>query len=90
MRSKSSRSKIPSPDDPGRVFAIRFRDLRLDLGLTQVSLGAIIEVPGTRVCDYECGRRLPDLHTLARIAMELDVSIDWLLGVSETPRVKKA
>ena len=42
------------------------------LGIKQVTYGR-----------YELGTREPDLDTLIRIGLVLNVSIDWLLGVSD-------
>lgn len=55
--------------------------LRETAGISQSELGRRIGVPATRIWDWEHGRyKLPDIKTLMRLAVALQVSIDELIG----------
>ncbi|WP_075366438.1 helix-turn-helix domain-containing protein [Desulfosporosinus metallidurans] len=49
--------------------------------LTQKELAANIGLPYRYVSDLETGRRVPRIHTLARLATGLGISIDELVGI---------
>lgn len=59
------------------------RELRKEKGLTQQQLADRVGISNVSLSNYERGTQMPDLNTLARIAVELDVSTDILLGISE-------
>lgn len=55
--------------------------LREAAGISQSELGRRVGVPATRIWDWEHGRyKLPDIKTLMRLAIALQVSIDDLIG----------
>lgn len=37
--------------------------------------------------NYERGSRLPDIHTIRRIAKYYDVSVDFLMGITNEPNI---
>lgn len=55
--------------------------------LTQSEFAKKIDVARTTYAMYEQGHREPDYETLQRIADYYDVTIDYLLGRSENPRM---
>ena len=59
------------------------RELRKKKGLTQQQLAEKVGISNVSLSNYERGTQMPDLITLARIAVELDVSTDILLGIQE-------
>ena len=59
------------------------RELRKKKGLTQVELAEKVGISNVSLSNYERGAQMPDLITLAKIAVELDVSTDVLLGIQE-------
>ena len=59
------------------------RELRKQKGLTQVELAEKVGISNVSLSNYERGTQMPDLITLAKIAVELDVSTDVLLGIQE-------
>lgn len=59
------------------------RELRKKKGLTQVELAEKVGISNVSLSNYERGTQMPDLITLAKIAVELDVSTDVLLGIQE-------
>lgn len=67
------------------MFKTRLRDLRLSRGLQQKELAAALNLDYKRYNHYETGRSEPDNHVLSVIADFFDVSIDYLLGRSDSP-----
>ncbi len=61
----------------------RIRNLRTDRQLTQKALGAVIGVNPATVSLYESGHRQPSQEILVTIAKFFDVSVDYLLGLSD-------
>lgn len=51
------------------------------MGLTQSSLGAMVNVTKVSICCYENGTRFPSLETLMDLAQVFSVSVDYLLGL---------
>ena len=72
------------------------RDLRKQKGLTQQQLADKVGISNVSLSNYERGTQMPDLITLSKIAVELDVSTDKLLGLieevpeNEMPRTEEA
>ena len=64
-------------------FAKRLRALRKEKGLSQVELGEHLGYGYTAISSYETGRNEPNYTDLIRICMFLDVSADYILGLSE-------
>ena len=71
------------------TFAQRFKELRIEKGLTQQQLaedfnskyGHTFSKPS--ISQYENGRRTPENKALKNFADYFNVSIDYLLGVSD-------
>lgn len=63
----------------------RMREQRERRGLTQYELGKLIGGSQHQVARYEIGERIPQSDTLAKIAMALGCSADYLLGLVDTP-----
>lgn len=66
----------------------RIRAARKANGLTMKNLGKIIGVAESTVSMYETGKREPDNATLIKIANTLNVSVDYLLGHSDSDTIK--
>lgn len=64
------------------LFAKRLRELRKEKGLSQVELGEWLGYGYTAISSYETGRNEPSYTDLIRICEVLDVSADYLLGIS--------
>ena len=65
----------------------RIKELRLAKQLKQVELAQIIGMSQSSLSGYESGKIEPDQDTLVRLSKIFDVSIDYLLGISD---IKKA
>jgi transcriptional regulator with XRE-family HTH domain len=55
--------------------------------MKQVDLAKALNVTKTTVSRY-CGGRVPDAGTLNRLAVHFGVSVDYLLGRTDDPKVK--
>lgn len=67
-------------------FSARVKELRESHGLSQEALGKIIGVKRYSVYTYEKGRNYPDIPHLIALADFFEVSTDYLLGRTDTPR----
>jgi transcriptional regulator with XRE-family HTH domain len=68
-----------------RIFrGDRLRDARERHGLTQEDISERIGASKAQINRYENGKSDPTPDVLMRLATELDVPIDWLLGRSDT------
>ena len=65
------------------LFAKRLRELRKERGLSQVDLGAELGYGYTAISAYETGRNEPSFADLIHICEMLDVSADYILGLSD-------
>ena len=69
-------------------FKDRLRIARQKAGKTQMDMArAIGAVNYTTYGQYENGRRMPGFEMIIKFANTLDVSIDWLAGISEDPQI---
>lgn len=56
------------------------RKLRIDNGMQQKELAALLNIKISTYCQYETGKRQPDYETLKKIANHFGVTTDYLLG----------
>lgn len=64
-------------------FVERFNELVKTSGKTQVEIAKEINVSKQCVSDYKSGKSCPSLETLCMICRCLEVSSDYLLGLSD-------
>lgn len=67
-------------------FPERLKELRENKSINQIVLGRYLGFGATAISSYENGRNEPAIDTLIRIAKYFDVSIDYLIGVEESPK----
>ena len=69
----------------------RIRNLREDKDLTQEQVGHAINVPQRTYAYYESGQRMIPPHILIALAVFHEVSIDYLVGLTDekTPPKRK-
>lgn len=58
--------------------------LRKELGKTQEELGEIFGLSGASITGYETGKRFPDMETIIKMAQYFNVSVDYLLDLTES------
>ncbi|MBQ7999922.1 MAG: helix-turn-helix transcriptional regulator [Ruminococcus sp.] len=63
----------------------RLQELRKDHGMSQEELAKILGVSHYTVSSYECNRSDPDDKSKVIIAKLFDVSVDYLLGLTDEP-----
>ena len=67
----------------------RLKELRKQRHLSQVRLAIELNMNQNTISRYETGEHEADYQTLIAIADYFDVSIDYLLGRTENPKVNK-
>ena len=67
-------------------FRERLKALRKEIGMTQIELGEKLNYGSTAIANYEAGRNQPSIPDLMKIASIFDVSMDYLLCVSDIRR----
>ena len=69
-------------------FKDRLRQARLNAGMTQMDMAKALEVKNyTTYGQYENGHRMPGFEMIVKFAKALNVSIDWLAGLSDDPQI---
>ena len=70
------------------MFSKRFKELRESKGLSQEALADKLKIPRSTITHYENdSERIPRKSRLDEIANFFEVSIDYLLGRSDTPDI---
>lgn len=64
-------------------FAKRLKYLRIERNLTQRELADLLFLERSTIAGYETKNKEPDLNTVIKIATILEVSTDYLLGLSD-------
>lgn len=62
---------------------LRLKELREEQRLNQEGLALKLNLSQSTISAYEIGDRVPDLDTLIAIANIFDVSLDYLVGLSD-------
>jgi len=69
------------------MLSDRLRIIREKKGLTQRDLSRMCNLGINQISRYETGTSDPTIHTLRAIADQLEVSTDYLLGLTDDPHV---
>lgn len=67
----------------------RIRDLREDRDLTQRELAKILNCSQQVYSNYELGQRDIPTYVLIQLSMFYNVSVDYILGVTDEPKIQK-
>ena len=73
----------------GVVRIFRLKELRKKKRISQVMLAMDLNINQNSISRYETGEREADYATLIAIADYFNVSIDYLLGRTENPKMNK-
>lgn len=68
------------------MFSTRLKKLRKNANLTQIEFAKKFNIANGTVGNWESGNRQPDYETLNKIAEFFNVSIDYLLCRTDTPK----
>lgn len=67
----------------------RIRDLREDNDLKQKEIAAVLGIDQRVYSNYETGKREIPVHLIIELAKHYNVSIDYLLGLTNNPTINK-
>ena len=67
----------------------RIRDLREDRDLTQRDLARILNCSQQVYSNYELGQRDIPTYVLIKLSSFYNVSVDYILGISDNPKIQK-
>ena len=67
------------------TFPTRLQEVRKERGLSQKELASSLQITPRAYQYYEEGKREPPYDRLVALARELDISIDYLLGLKDEP-----
>lgn len=67
------------------LFQKRLNETYEKLGINQQELNRLCEMNVNQISRYERGMQVPSLEIAAKIANILDVSLDYLVGLSDDP-----
>jgi len=71
-----------------KEFGNRLRKTMIEKNMTGFELSQKLEVTPSMISNYISGRRFPGFYSLKKLALALDVSIDYLLGLSEEKTIE--
>ena len=71
------------------VFGDRLKQLRTEKKLMQKDLSSFLGITTLSYQRYEYGDREPSYATLSKLCSFFNISADYLLGLSDTPRPLK-
>ncbi len=71
------------------MFSSRLKYLREKKDLSQLELGKILNLTQQTINNYENGKREPNQEILQKIADYFKVSVDYLLGRSDDPKLRQ-
>ena len=66
----------------------RIRDLREDKDLTQKELASVLNCSQQVYSNYELGQRDIPTDILIKLSSYYNVSVDYILGISNNPTIK--
>jgi len=70
-------------------FSERMKELRKERGLKQREMAEICGIKMRSYQGYEYGRHYPEVPGLIQIAQFFDVSVDYLLGLTDKREVNR-
>lgn len=70
-------------------FGARLKLLRTEKGMTGEELGKVLNFSKSGISNWECRGRFPDEEVLKKLAEYFDVSLDYLLGISDVKKPKQ-
>jgi Predicted transcriptional regulators len=68
-------------------FGYRLYILRKDRCLSQKEFAEFLNISQPSMSAYESGRIIPTLESMMGIAQKCSISLDWLCGLTQTPKV---
>ncbi len=72
-----------------RGVFMKIRELRKAKGISQIKMAMDLNTNQNTISRYETGEREPSINDLIKIADYFNVSVDYLLGRTDNPNMKK-
>ena len=73
----------------GRGDFVRLTELRKKKGISQLRLATDLNTTQNTISRYETGEREPGIDELIKIADYFNVSVDYLIGRTENPKMNR-
>ena len=89
MGMNNKQNSEPIEVEPIIGFGARLKALRLQNGMTMEQFGKKIKVSAPTIAAYETESRSPRLEVITAISKAYDCSVDYLLGLTDVPKVKQ-
>lgn len=67
-----------------KIFGERVKSTLKEIGMTQKTLAAALHVQTSTLCEWLNDHNEPPMQIIVDIALTLDVSTDYLLGIKES------
>ena len=71
------------------MYSDRFKEIRVGKGLTQKQIADALELSTIAIQNYENHRRKPAYDVLIALADYFDVSLDYLVGRTDNPKINR-
>lgn len=71
------------------VIQMKIRELRKQKGISQIKMAIDLNTNQNTISRYETGEREPGISELIRIADYFGVSIDYLVGRTDNPKINR-
>ena len=68
---------------------MRLKELRKKKGISQLRLATELNTTQNTISRYETGEREPGIDELIKIADYFNVSVDYLIGRTENPKLNR-
>lgn len=68
---------------------MRLKELRTKKGISQLRLATELNTTQNTISRYETGEREPGIDELIKIADYFNVSVDYLIGRTENPKLNR-
>ena len=68
---------------------MRLKELRKKKGISQLRLATDLNTTQNTISRYETGEREPGIAELIKIAEYFNVSVDYLIGRTENPKMNR-
>ena len=68
---------------------VRLKELRKKKGISQLRLATDLNTTQNTISRYETGEREPGIDELIKIADYFNVSVDYLIGRTENPKINR-
>lgn len=68
---------------------MRLKELRKKKGISQLRLATDLNTTQNTISRYETGEREPGIDELIKIADYFNVSVDYLIGRTENPKINR-